>query len=498
MPRVVGVRDDCGLWIADCGLNATTNGRIPPSSLTTRHSPLATPASNPQSPIHNPQFFSPFSPLLGFLPAAPADCLLFDISATSAWFGGEEKLLAELVALVERSGEHCRIAVADSPSAAWAVSYYGPSVLNHVGRSPLSTERATLWCVPRDAPQTLLSRLPVEALRLDPKVLAWLHELGLRQLAQLQPFSRTQLVERFGTELLRRWDQLWGTWPEELVPWHEPSEFTTRLDFDFSTTHYETLLHVLEQQLARLVQPLVERQQGVQRVECVLRGESGSLVPLQVALLRPTVQVAYLLELFKLRLESQPLVEPVTGIQLTATAVMPIERRQQTLFATEQHEDDGWLWASLVERLCGRLGDGAVLRARRRSEHQPEYAWSESPWGADSTVLTRPLSRRPGQVVRSGPPASSLVATRPLHLERRPIAIRMVSLQPQRVPQRFWWREQAYDIERHWGPERIETGWWRGRDVRRDYYRVETTSGQWFWVFRRLHDGAWFLQGWFE
>jgi len=47
------------------------------------------------------------------------------------------------------------------------------------------------------------------------------------------------------------------------------------------------------------------------------------------------------------------------------------------------------------------------------------------------------------------------------------------------------------------GPERIETAWWRGPTVRRDYYVVETESGARFWVFRRLRDGGWFLHGMF-
>ena len=47
-------------------------------------------------------------------------------------------------------------------------------------------------------------------------------------------------------------------------------------------------------------------------------------------------------------------------------------------------------------------------------------------------------------------------------------------------------------------PERIQTGWWRGRTVGRDYYRVETACGRRFWLFRRLRDGRWFLHGAFE
>jgi protein ImuB len=52
-------------------------------------------------------------------------------------------------------------------------------------------------------------------------------------------------------------------------------------------------------------------------------------------------------------------------------------------------------------------------------------------------------------------------------------------------------------IVQAYGPERIETAWWRGPTVRRDYYVVETDSGERFWLFRRLRDGSWFLHGMF-
>jgi protein ImuB len=49
------------------------------------------------------------------------------------------------------------------------------------------------------------------------------------------------------------------------------------------------------------------------------------------------------------------------------------------------------------------------------------------------------------------------------------------------------------------GPERIESGWWDGGDVRRDYYMVETGDGQRAWVFRPAGDADTppMLHGWF-
>ena len=48
------------------------------------------------------------------------------------------------------------------------------------------------------------------------------------------------------------------------------------------------------------------------------------------------------------------------------------------------------------------------------------------------------------------------------------------------------------------GPERIETGWWRGLHVQRDYYRVLTDTGRRAWIFRRRDTNEWFLHGWFD
>jgi protein ImuB len=51
------------------------------------------------------------------------------------------------------------------------------------------------------------------------------------------------------------------------------------------------------------------------------------------------------------------------------------------------------------------------------------------------------------------------------------------------------------------GPERIESGWWDGGDVRRDYFVAETPAGERVWLYRDgrngFGDGEWFLHGLF-
>ncbi len=45
------------------------------------------------------------------------------------------------------------------------------------------------------------------------------------------------------------------------------------------------------------------------------------------------------------------------------------------------------------------------------------------------------------------------------------------------------------------GPERIESQWWEGRWERRDYFRVQTGTGERFWIFQEIGTGRWWLQG---
>jgi protein ImuB len=77
------------------------------------------------------------------------------------------------------------------------------------------------------------------------------------------------------------------------------------------------------------------------------------------------------------------------------------------------------------------------------------------------------------------------------------MAVEVVAVFPGGSPARFYWDDEPYVIARSWGPERIETGWWRGDDIRRDYFLVETNGGERFWLFRTLPDGPWFLHGMF-
>jgi protein ImuB len=90
---------------------------------------------------------------------------------------------------------------------------------------------------------------------------------------------------------------------------------------------------------------------------------------------------------------------------------------------------------------------------------------------------------------------------RPLKLLTEPSTIEVLAFDAEGVPLRIRVERRTDQVVRYWGPERIETGWWDGPQVRRDYYRVELASGQWWWIFHQLDRVAarvWKLHGVFS
>jgi protein ImuB len=334
--------------------------------------------------------------------------------------------------------------------------------------------------------------LSVEALRIADDTAALLHELGIETVDQLLALPQESLASRFGDELLRRLDQLTRAEAELIEPHHAAPTFDANFTLDEPTADREVLMHVFEELVNQLSRQLAERGQGAVRLACALYSPGGLALPLEIGLLHPSANARQILELVELRLETVSLKEEVDRVEVRATVVGRLGERQRELFA-QRRSDDPHQFALLVNRLSSRLGDGRVLRAHRRASPAPERAvqyvrsqeWEsgrgregEKKWQRSSRYL--PLSPSP---------------CLPLLLHERPHGIEVVSIAPDGPPQ-FVWREGRRErIVHHAGPERIETLWWRGRSVRRDYYRVATESGSHLWIFRRLSDARWFLHG---
>ena len=130
------------------------------------------------------------------------------------------------------------------------------------------------------------------------------------------------------------------------------------------------------------------------------------------------------------------------------------------------------------------------MRPRLLSEHQPERAYRYV--AVADSVADRKKSA--AQIL----PRSAAVGPRPIRLLSNPREIVATAIVPEGPPISFRYEGAGHAVVESVGPERIETGWWRGPPMRRDYYRVTTDAGRRCWVFRHRDTGRWFLHGWFD
>jgi protein ImuB len=390
-----------------------------------------------------------------------------------------------------------------------------------------------------------ISSLPVEALRISADTAALLRELGVETIDQLMLLPREELTSRFGDELLRRLDQLTDAASEMIMPHRGLPGLEAAHSLDEPTADRALLTHVLKELVEQLSRQLAARDQGAVLLMCslryaggtpgfgVARPESskgvvrtpnttpfaepqgvppqygGNMVPLQIGLLQPTASARQLMELIELNLETVRLAGEVDRVEIRVAVTGRLGERQGELFADRWSSDPHQL-ALLVNRLSSRLGDEQVLRAELRASPVPERAVRfvslTKGWLARSRPGTRqnpvPCARdgvARSRRSRSGlvplPLSLSLSPILPLLLHPAPQALEVVCVAPDGPPQFVWLENRRQRIVHHAGPERIETLWWRGSSVRRDYYRIALESGSHLWIFRRLTDRRWFLHG---
>ena len=446
-----------------------------------------------------------FTPRVGLEDSQRPECLLLDLTGLGHLFGGEERLATRVCDWLVQAGWTVRAAGAESVGAAWAFAHFallaqsepkGPGETSsrqknpdaHQTSCPGDSGSVGPW-VPARALPVVLGALPVEALRISPAVVEALHGLGIVRIEHLEALPRAELALRFGSELGRRLDQAYGRLSEPIPALPIPPDLEVHRILDWPVADHPTLARHLDELVGQIGDQLVRGGRGALEMECVMRCESGREVRFSVGLFRPTASASHLRALLALQWESRPIAGAVEALQVRVLRTARLCSVQRNLWEEDSDTPCARQRAELIERLSNRLGRQAVLGARLVADAQPERAYRYDP-------VIREGDR--AEWSRRVPAEAMPIPPRPLRLLPRPIRILTLSVLPDRPPVGFHWQNDRHRVAACWGPERIETGWWRGGPVGRDYWRVETTAGLRFWLFRRLRDNAWFVHGLFD
>lgn len=409
-----------------------------------------------------------FTPLVGLEDTDAPESLFWDIGGCAHLWGGEPPFLQAVDDYWKSRRYSVRVALADTLGASWAITHFGPATS----------------LIPSGRKEAVLANLPVAALRLPAATVSRLSAMGLRRVRDVLKLPRSSLPSRFGQELLLRLDQAFGTKPESFVVerLREPPVATRA--WEEPVTDQFAIASVNRELLRELLAEAARRSCGLHELRGEFLTESKSLI-VELQLVEPSLDEKHWLELIALRMERQPWPGGVLRITWTALRLGTLHSLQGRLFADDEIADSSRAVHALVDRLTSRLGAGAVLRTEARPDPQPEQAVALIPWNQPSS---------PARDVFH----PEFWRHRPLRLLPAPECIEAVSVVPDGPPLRMTWQGQSHRITTCRGPERIEAGWWRSDDIRRDYYRVEWENGTQVWIYRDRKSGHWYLHGFYD
>lgn len=399
---------------------------------------------------------------LGFTPRvslSPPDAVLLELRGSVRLFGGTDALVRSLQAAFPAP---CRLAFAPTPLAA------------------LVFARCAVPARIEDPAHLVgeLAPLPLYALRWPEETLRRLAAIGVRSIGAALRLPRAGFARRFGAGTLEMLDRLLGRQGDPRAGFVAPERFRHRCDPDVELGDQVAVLAVLSPLLEKLERFLRSRQRGITSllVQFFHRRHAPTRHVLRLA--APAWQAAQFLRLLELELQRTGLPAPVCRCELRSGPLVEVTHDSSALWHPGEHGGGaaGTQMPSFLEQLRARLGQDAVTGMALVEEHRPER----------QSVTAPPQLR----------PATSAPADLPWTTGRRPLW-----LLPEPRPlaeQDAWPCREGRRLALLAGPERLETGWWDGADIQRDYYQAMDAAGVRLWIYReRGASRRWYLHGFF-
>jgi protein ImuB len=394
----------------------------------------------------------------------PPDGLVLEIKGSLHLFGGAEALSRAFESECHAAGVKPLLSLAPVPLAALAAA--------RAGKAFTVTHAARLV--------GQISSLSLATLRWPAEVLHRLRQIGVYTIGDALRLPRGGFARRFGMPQLAMLDRLTGR-DADLRPVFQVRErFRQRLDLLYELEHHEPILAAVEPLLQELGAFLKSRQSGITRLECLLQHRHAPVTRCVLKLAAPAANARHFSKLLAERLAALTLPEPVRAVELRSGAVVSRKPTEESLWQPGEHGGaSSNESAELVEHLRARLGYEAVYGVQMLASHRPESAWVST-----DLVPTRSAKSSSRKEAASSPPWPAF---------RRPMWLLPA---PRLLSEREGLPRRRGPLQLLGGPERIETAWWDGGDISRDYYVARDVHGVRLWIFReRLAPHRWFLHG---
>ena len=389
-----------------------------------------------------------------FVSIEPPDALLLEIRGSVKLFGSLETLHADIDACWGRLALRTQSATAPSTLAAlWLAR-----AAKRPSDPPIRVD--DLVALPGH-----LAKLPLACTAWDIEWLQTLRAMGVTSVGELLRLPRAGLARRLSPALVQDLDIALARQPAPRRTFVPHERFRERCDFEMEIEQIAYLEKALEPLIERCARFLRQRQAGVQTLQLRLTHREGPATRVRVGLASITSERRRLADVLCQKLSRLELKAPVRGMELLSGSLRGLSASSLDVFAGLTGSGSRDSAPQLVERLRARLGEEAVYGVRLIPEHRPEAAW-------------RRVHEFGARIADGGMMDTGMMDTgmpRPVWLLDEPLPV----LKPEILQ----------------GPERIESGWWDGKGVARDYYVARESHGSKLWVFQERQSKRWYLHG---
>jgi protein ImuB len=384
------------------------------------------------------------------LQRARTTALWLEIGASLRLFGGFRKLIEHLEAELRKLFYSYQLGIAPTLE--------GAALLARTGVRVAITTPSAL--------RARIENIAVHWLNLDPWITQQLQTVGVRTAGLLVNLPRDGVAKRFGPEVCNYLDRLVGAAPDPRPTYRLPLKYHAHFEFEAEVHSTEAMLFPLHRMLREFVGFLRARDTGVQSFTVRFIHRDAVATQINIGLSMPDRNSERFLSLTRERLEHATLPSATIALQLSAEEFsMPTALHSDMLSGSAEQSED---FSHTIDRLAARLGEEQVHGLKAVPEHRPECSWTQLTGMA--AVETTRHQRLAGYRLEW--------PDRPLWLLPEP-----KPLQSSAVPSLAS------------GAERIESGWWDGGDVQRDYFIARTPQGSALWIYQDLSDGSWHLHG---
>jgi protein ImuB len=379
--------------------------------------------------------------------------LLLEVHGSLNFLGGLDAIKRALIEELHARRLDFQISTAPTPLAAlWLARH---------GNVDLSVHREFVGC---------MAALPLVVTAWPDRIRKLLHEMGLTTIGDCLRLSRAGFARRVGKDYLDELDKALGKQYDLRKIHSKNPTLSWAADLFFETVSQDILVSTLESGIEVIAAELRQRQVQIKQVRLQLKHLRGLPTIMNFEFVEPVHAVQHLLTPLVVRMGAMKTTSPVCAFMLETGPLIPMSIGVRQLF--ESLEVEGALPGSsavLIECLRGRFGKDGVYGLSLRAEHRPELAFEKRTEGLQCSV--------------GDGRTSSFWGERPLWILPQPLPLSNNTLRTM---------SRSHSQPK---PERIESGWWDGKDVRRDYYTVITGDGERWWVYRDCVTCEWRLHG---